>query len=167
MGNSWLPVRLMDVCGCVRHPRNFIWEMLNSRSVSNPEWSVRVADSLPYQQAILALKFSPSGKWLLVGGLNPAIQLWNIVNKTLEKQYPADNGKRRPFVVIDRRRADGRRSQLFRCRMDRRLEVRNLWRRQSDTCVPVEYDETDPRAQVSYLTLQGSQNLKPHSSFVF
>lgn len=57
------------------------------------ESAVRVANCYLQQQAILALKFSPSGKWLLVGGLNPTIQLWNVANKTLEKQYPADNGK--------------------------------------------------------------------------
>jgi WD40 repeat protein len=64
--------------------------------------SVGVADKLLYQQAILALKFSPSGKWLLVGGLNPTIQLWNVANKTLEKQYPADNGEERPRLAMEK-----------------------------------------------------------------
>jgi len=63
---------------------------------------VRVADGSLYQQAILALKFSPSGKWLLAGGLNPAIQLWNIATKTLEKQYPADNGKAMTCIATER-----------------------------------------------------------------
>ncbi|KAF9654443.1 WD40 repeat-like protein [Thelephora ganbajun] len=52
-------------------------------------------------QAILALKFSPSGKWLLAGGLNPAIQLWNVTNKTLEKQFPADNASCLDVAWID------------------------------------------------------------------
>ena len=43
---------------------------------------------------ILALKFSPSGKWLLAGGLNPTVHLWDVANETLEKQYSADNGKK-------------------------------------------------------------------------
>ena len=86
-----------------------------------------MADCILYQQAILALKFSPSGKWLLVGGLNPAIQLWNVATKALEKQYPADNGKGTPSVAKGKG-ADRHHSQLFGCRMDRRLEVRNLWR---------------------------------------
>lgn len=34
--------------------------------------------------------------------------------------------------------------------MDRRLEVRNLWREQSGTSIPAGYDETNPYAQVSY-----------------
>ena len=63
-----------------------------------------VANNLLYQQAILALKFSPSGKWLLAGGLNPTIQLWNIADKTLEKQYPADNGKEWLSIVMEKRR---------------------------------------------------------------
>jgi len=128
MGNSWLPVRLMGICGCAHHLQNFIWEMLSSRLVDNhdglSEWLTR----LLCQQAILALKFSPSGKWLLVGGLNPAIQLWNVATKTLEKQYPADNGKATPCVATERGHADRHCSQLFRCRMDRRLEVRDLRR---------------------------------------
>lgn len=81
--------------------------------------SVRVADRLLYQQAILALKFSPSGKWLLAGGLNPTIQLWNVANKTLEKQYPTDNGKKKPSVDMEEGPTDLRRSQLFGCRLDR------------------------------------------------
>ena len=35
MGNSWLPVRLMGICGCALHLQSFIWEMLSSRSVAN------------------------------------------------------------------------------------------------------------------------------------
>ena len=90
---------------------------------------MRLSNGLLYQQAILALKFSPSGKWLLVGGLNPAVQLWNIATKTLEKQYPADNGKAMPRAATERGRTDRHPSQLFRRRMDRRLEVRDLrWR---------------------------------------
>ena len=114
-----------------------------------PERSVGVADNLLHQQAILALKFSPSGKWLLTGGLNPTVQLWNVADKTLEKQYPADNGKERPSVAMEKRGPDRQRSQLSGRRMDRRLEVCNLWWRQSDTRIPAEYDKTDPLAQVS------------------
>lgn len=111
-----------------------------------------MTDGLLYQQAILALKFSPSGKWLLAGGLNPATQLWNVASKTLEKQYPADNGKKRSSVVMEEGRPDHQRRQLFGRRMDRRLEVRNLRRGQDYTCIPVEFDEADPHTQASYCT---------------
>jgi WD40 repeat protein len=63
-----------------------------------PAWSIRVADSLLNQEAIFAVKFSPSGKWLLVGGLS-SMQLWNVATKTLEKQYLADDGEEGPSVV--------------------------------------------------------------------
>ena len=62
---------------------------------------MRVTDDLLHQQAILVVKFSPSGKWLLVAGLNPTIQLWNIATKTLEKQYPADNCKEVSSVAME------------------------------------------------------------------
>lgn len=70
-------------------------------------------------QAILALKFSPSGKWLLVGGLNPTIQLWNITNKTLEKEYPADNASCLDVCWIDD-------SRFVTCGGDRVIHVFQL-----------------------------------------
>jgi transducin (beta)-like 1 len=151
---------------CTSSAELYMGNAQQSVGIQHRIWSVGVADKLPYQQAILALKFSPSGKWLLVGGLNPTIQLWNVANKTLEKQYPADNGEERPRLAMEKGRPDCQRSQLSGCRMDRRLEVRNLWRRQSDTRIPAEYDETDPHTQVSCRAHRGSPNeFDIHRSF--